>query len=147
MGTVLFWGVIVIFCIAAEVHTNAFVSIFVGIGATVAFILALAGVPFVLQAALWLVLSAVMIAFLRPYALRRFRHHPYEIDMSRPTSNPMTDLRGFVEATVGDERHPGRVKIRGESWRAVTDWPEAIPDGTAIVVTKAYGTTLWVVPT
>jgi len=28
----------------------------------------------------------------------------------------MTNLTGFVEATVGDEGHPGRVKIKGESW-------------------------------
>jgi membrane protein implicated in regulation of membrane protease activity len=58
----------------------------------------------------------------------------------------MTDLRGFVEVTVGDEKHPGKVKIQGESWKAVTEWPEAIPEGNQIVVRKAFGTTLWVDP-
>jgi membrane protein implicated in regulation of membrane protease activity len=58
----------------------------------------------------------------------------------------MTDLRGVVLNAVGDERHPGKVKIQGESWKAVTEWPEPIPDGSMIVVKKAFGTTLWVDP-
>lgn len=145
MGAILFWAVIAVVCLGLEVHTNAFVSVFIGFAAAVTFILALAAVPFVLQAIVWLAVSGASIALLRPMALRRFSHR-YEVDMSRPTANPMTDKRGLVESTVGDERHPGRVKIQGESWRAVTDWPEEIPDGTPIVVTKAYGTTLWVTP-
>jgi membrane protein implicated in regulation of membrane protease activity len=144
--TLLFWFVIVLFCLATEVHTNAFVALFVGVGATLSFLLALAGVPFALQALAWLIVSGATLMFLRPYALRRFHHRPYEIDMSRPTSNTMTDLRGMVEATVGDERHPGKVKIQGETWKAVTEWPEAIPEGSQVVVRKAFGTTLWVDP-
>jgi membrane protein implicated in regulation of membrane protease activity len=144
--TVLFWVIIAIFCLAVEIHTNAFVSLFIGIGAVISFILAVAGIPFAVQAVAWLVVSGLTIAFLRPFAMRRFHHHPYEIDMSRPTSNTMTDLRGVVLNTVGDERHPGKVKIQGESWKAVTEWPETIPDGAMIVVRKAFGTTLWVDP-
>jgi membrane protein implicated in regulation of membrane protease activity len=144
--TVLFWVIIAIFCLAVEIHTNAFVSLFIGIGAVISFILALAGIPFAIQAVAWLVVSGATIAFLRPFAMRRFHHHLYEIDMSRPTSNTMTDLRGVVLDTVGDERHPGKVKIQGESWKAVTEWPESIPDGAMIVVRKAFGTTLWVDP-
>jgi membrane protein implicated in regulation of membrane protease activity len=144
--TLLFWFVIILFCLATEVHTNAFVALFVGVGATLSFILALAGVPFALQAVAWLIVSGATLMFLRPYALRRFQHRPYEIDMSRPTSNTMTDLRGLVESTVGDEKHPGKVKIQGETWKAVTEWPEAIPEGNQVVVRKAFGTTLWVDP-
>ena len=144
--TELFWAVIVVVCVALEVHTNAFVALFIGLGATMSFILALAGVPFALQSAAWLAASGVGLWLLRPFAMRKFHHHAYQIDMSRPTRNAMTDLRGFVELTVGDEQHPGTVKIQGESWKAVTDWPAAIPDGTPIVVRMAYGTTLWVDP-
>jgi len=145
--TELFWAVIVLVCLAAEVHTNAFVALFIGLGATLSFILALAGVAFALQCAAWLVFSGATVWLLRPLAIRRFHHHAYQIDMSRPTRNNMTDLRGYVELTVGNEQHPGTVKVQGETWKAVTDWPEAIPDGTPIVVRMAYGTTLWVEPT
>ena len=49
-----------------------------------------------------------------------------------------------MEDPVGDEGHPGRVKIRGELWRAVSASKEIIPDGVQVVVRKTYGTTLWV---
>lgn len=145
--TLLFWIVIALFCLMVEAHTNAFIALFIGMGATLSFILALAGLPFAVQAVAWLIVSALTISTLRPFALRRFQHRPYERDMSRPTSNTMTDLRGSVEMTVGDEQHPGKVRIQGESWKAVTEWPVPIPDGAQIVVRKAFGTTLWVDPT
>jgi membrane protein implicated in regulation of membrane protease activity len=64
--------------------------------------------------------------------------------MSAPSKSSMTNLTGFVEDSVGDEGHPGRVKIKGESWRAVTDQKEVIPDGAQVIVRKTFGTTLWV---
>ena len=146
MVAILFWAVIVAFCFAAEVHTNALIAVFIGFGAAISFVLALGGLPFLFQAFSWLAVSTVTLLLLRPYAVRRFHHHAPEIDMSLPTNTAMTDLRGFVELPVGDANHPGRVKIQGESWKAVTDWPAQLPDGTAVVVRKAYGTTLWVEP-
>ena len=146
MWAVLFWVVIVGFSFTTELHTNAFIAVFLGFGAAVSFVFALAGLPFFLQAAAWLGVSAVSLVLMRPYAMRRFHHHAFELDMSQPTNMAMTDMRGFVELPVGDAGHPGRVKIQGESWKAVTDWPTELPGGTAVVVRKAYGTTLWVEP-
>jgi membrane protein implicated in regulation of membrane protease activity len=140
---VLFWLIIILVCIFAEIHTNAFLAVFIGAGAIVPFFLSLASVPFAVQAILWLVISAILIGALRPAAMHRF-HHVGITDMSAPSKSSMTNLTGFVEDTVGDEGHPGRVKIKGESWRAVTEATESIPDGAQIVVRKTFGTTLWV---
>jgi membrane protein implicated in regulation of membrane protease activity len=142
---ILFWLIIVVVCVVAELHTNAFIALFIGFGAAVAFILAIASVPFALQAILWLIISGVTLMALRPFAMKNF-HRALVTDMSRPTKSALTNLKGIVEVTVGDENHPGRVKIQGESWKAVTDWIEPIPDGSPIVVKKTYGTTLWVEP-
>jgi membrane protein implicated in regulation of membrane protease activity len=142
---IAFWLVILVICVVAEVHTNAFIAIFIGFGAAIALILAFAGVAFALQAILWLIVSGVSLAALRPFAVRNF-HRPLGTDLSRPAKSALTNLKGMVEVTVGDENHPGRVKIQGESWKAVTDWMEPIPVGSAIVVRKSYGTTLWVEP-
>jgi membrane protein implicated in regulation of membrane protease activity len=140
---ILFWLIIILVCIFAEIHTNAFLAVFIGAGAIVPFFLSLASVPFALQAILWLVISGILIGALRPAAMHRF-HHRGVTDMAAPSKSSMTNLTGFVEDTVGDEGHPGRVKIKGESWRAVTDAKEAIPDGVQIIVRKTFGTTLWV---
>jgi membrane protein implicated in regulation of membrane protease activity len=140
---VLFWLIIILVCIFAEIHTNAFIAVFIGAGAIVPFFLALASVPFAVQAVLWLVISIALVGGLRPAALHRF-HHRGMTDLAAPTNTSMTNLTGFVEDAVGDEGHPGRVKIKGESWKAVTESPGGLPGGTQVIVRKTYGTTLWV---
>ena len=70
---VAFWLVIILVCIFAEIHTNAFITVFVGAGAIIPFFLALASVNFPLQAILWVVISGVLLAALRPAALHRFQ--------------------------------------------------------------------------
>lgn len=140
---VLFWLIIILVCVVAEIHTNAFLAVFVAAGAILPFFLALAGVPFALQAVLWLVISGALIVLLRPYALHRFRRGSV-VDLATPSRSPMTNQTGFVEENVGDEGHPGRVKIKGETWRAVTDSGESIPSGAQVIVRRTHGTTLWV---
>jgi membrane protein implicated in regulation of membrane protease activity len=139
---ILFWLIIIVVCIFAEIHTNAFVAVFVGIGAIVPFFLSLTDIHFYVQAIVWLVISGVLIGVLRPAALHRF-HHRGLLDLSAPSKSSMTNLTGFVQDAVGDEGHPGRVTIKGEVWKAVTEG-DPIPDGAQIVVRKSYGTTLWV---
>jgi membrane protein implicated in regulation of membrane protease activity len=143
---ILFWVVVIGFSFVLELHSNAFIAVFIGFGAAISFVLALAGLPFAFQVGAWLAVSAVSLVALRPFAIRKFHHHRFEIDISQPTNTAMTDMRGTVEMPVGDATHPGRVKIQGESWKAVTDWPAQLPDGTPVIVKKAYGTTLWVDP-
>ena len=143
---ILFWLVILLVCIFAEIHTQAFVAVFVAVGAIVAFFLALAGVPFAVEAVVWVVVTAVTLFTLRPSFVRRFARTD-TVDLTIPAASSLANLTGFVEEPVGDEGHPGRVKIRGESWRAVTDRPDAIGTGVRVIVVKAYGTTLWVEPT
>ena len=66
-------------------------------------------------------------------------------DSLNPTASPMAGLTGAVQERVGDELHPGRVVVRGETWRAVTEG-DALEPGTAVVVELVRGTTLWVRP-
>lgn len=140
---VIFWVAIIILSVLAEMHTNALAALFVGVGAGVAFVVALGGVSFPFQALVWLLVTAITMATLRPLAMKKL--HPPAGDLANPIHTPLTGQYGVVEDPVGDEIHPGRVKIRGESWRAVTDVGN-LAVATQVVVTKAYGTTLWVEP-
>jgi membrane-bound ClpP family serine protease len=47
---------------------------------------------------------------------------------------------------VGDERHPGHVRLAGERWLAVSGAERPIPAGTHVLVTAVRGTTLEVWP-
>ena len=141
---VFFWVVIIVISGLAELHTNALAALFVGAGAGVAMIVALGGASFPIQALVWLVVTAATLAFLRPLAMKKLR--PPAGDLSNPMHTALTGQFGVVEDEVGDEIHPGRIKIRGESWRAVTEQGSNITVATPVLVTKAYGTTLWVEP-
>jgi membrane protein implicated in regulation of membrane protease activity len=141
---VFFWVVIIVISGLAELHTNALAALFVGVGAAVAFVVALGGAPFTVQAIVWFAVTAVTMAFVRPLAMKRL--HPPGGDLAHPMTTTLTGQFGVVEDEVGDEVHPGRIKIRGEYWRAVTDVGNTIGVATPVVVTKAYGTTLWVEP-
>jgi membrane protein implicated in regulation of membrane protease activity len=145
MLAALFWLALAIVCLAIEVHTNAFVAIFAGFAAAFTFALALTGISFLIQALAWIVVSVVTLALARPFALKRYqRRHAHNFAM--PTESTMSDFLGTVEEAVGDAGHPGRVRLQGESWRAVTDWPEAIAVGQPVKVRRVLGTTLWVDP-
>jgi len=141
---VVFWVIIIVVSGLAELHTNALAGLFVGVGAAVAFVVALGGASFPVQALVWLAVTAVTMVTLRPLALKRL-HHPAG-DLSHPKDSALTGQFGVVEDEVGDEVHPGRIKIRGESWRAVTDAGAPIAVATPVVVTRAFGTTLYVSP-
>ena len=142
----LVWLLVVLACVALEIHSNAFIALFVGLGAFVALLSSLVGAPMIVATAIWAVVTLGTLWLVRPWAMRTLRRTGHRTDLSAPSPSPMTDLRGVVEVSVGDEQHPGRVRVQGESWRAVTDWPDALTSGTPIVVRKTLGTTLWVEP-
>ena len=50
MLAVLFWVAIIVFSFVLELHSNAFIAVFLGFGAAISFVLALAGLPFAFQA-------------------------------------------------------------------------------------------------
>jgi membrane protein implicated in regulation of membrane protease activity len=141
----LFWAVIIVVCGLAELHTSVLVAAFIGLSAVVAFALALVGVGFLIQVFVWLVVTGALLVLLRPLAMRFMRDRRHRsLDLARPAAGAMTDQTGFVAEAVGDEGHPGRVTIRGESWRAVAESGDVIPDGAQVIVRRAFGTTLWV---
>ncbi len=142
----LLWLLVVLACVALEIHSNAFIALFVGLGAFVALLSTLVGAPLIVATAIWVVVTLGTLWLVRPWAMRTLRRSGHDTDFSTPSLSSMTDLHGVVEMSVGDEQHPGRVRVRGESWRAVTDWPDPLANGTPIVVRKTLGTTLWVEP-
>jgi membrane protein implicated in regulation of membrane protease activity len=139
----IFWIAIIVIAGAFEVHTNALAGGFVAGGAVVALVTLIAGANFEGQALAWVIVTMVGVLGVRPFALKKFSKHPPG-DLLKPTTSTMTGLTGVVVEVVGSEREPGRVTVRGESWRAVTTGP-VLTVGTTVEVEMVLGTTLWVV--
>ena len=141
-----FWLLVALICIALEFHSAAFVAVFLAISSVVTLIFSILGVPMWAQFVVWVVLSVVLILTLRPFALRRFQHGHHAHELIEPTQSTMTGRLGVVEVEVGNTGETGRVKVEGESWKAVTSSPKPLKAGTRIVVDKVQSTTLWVLP-
>jgi membrane protein implicated in regulation of membrane protease activity len=138
----IFWILIIVIAAASEIHTNALAGGFVAAGAVVALLVLIAGATFQWQALAWLLVTMAGVVGVRPFALKKFgKHQPG--DLLAPTTSSMTGLRAVVIETVGTEQNPGRVTLRGETWRAVTTGPP-IAVGEAVEVDKVMGTTLYV---
>ncbi len=141
-----FWLIVALVCIALEFHSAAFVAVFLAVSSVVTLILSILGVPMWAQFVVWVVLSAVLVFTLRPYALRRFRHGHHAHELVEPTPSTMSGRVGIVEVEVSSTGEPGRVRVEGESWKAVTTATSPLKAGTRIVVDKVQSTTLWVLP-
>jgi membrane protein implicated in regulation of membrane protease activity len=140
---IAFWAVLIIVSLLAELHTHAFVALFVGLAAAAAGVCAIAGTSFVIQAAIFVVASVVMLLALRPFAISKFpQYHP--ISMTAPITSTMANQRALVTKAIVGESNPGTVIIRSESWNALTEDPDPLLEDTFVIVTKVLGTTLWV---
>jgi membrane protein implicated in regulation of membrane protease activity len=141
---VALWILLIVVCAVVEIHTHAFMAMFVGLGGAVGMIVAIAGAGFVIQAVVWLIVTVVMLLLLRPFALRHFPGGHSNVSIGRPGATAMYNLTGLVVKDISGEDNPGEIVIRSEKWKAVSDSGEPILSGSKVRVQRALGTTLWV---
>lgn len=137
MGEALWWFIIAAVFFIAEFGHRAFYALFVAIGALVAAALALAGAGVVVQLPAFVAAAVAGVWLVRPVVMR-----------AMGGSHAMTSgIRGHVgkevvlEEPAGDSAHPGRVKIDGELWKAVSSDGKVIPAGTTVMLLELEGTT------
>lgn len=140
----LFWVAILIIAALVELHTHAMIAVFVALGAIAAAVATLAGAPFPIAAAIWILSAALLLAALRSEALKMLNRHLPKLH-GASSQSPMVGLHGVVTTELGDTNHPGTITIRSESWRAVA-LDQRIAVGTSVTVRQVNGTTLLVEP-
>lgn len=125
----------------AEAATVNLVSVWFVAGSLAALIVQLLGGSPLLQIAAFLVVSAVLLALLRPFA-RKF------VSPKRTATNADRVLgqEAYVTEAVDNLRETGAVKLDGKVWTARAMNGENLPVGTLIRVVKLEGVKLYVVP-
>ncbi len=141
------WLVLGVGLLLAELHTAAFYAIFLGVGALAAGVLAfvLPDSPIWLQAALALVVAIVGVAIVRPRFATRFLSHTGG-SASRGVHGGFVGEHALATDPIGDELHPGHVRLAGESWLAISDDGSEIDGNAPVIITAVRGTTLVVRP-
>ena len=134
----LLWLILAVVFGLGEIATlGFFLAPFAG-GAAVAAVVSAAGAPFVLSLAVFLVISVVLLAALRPLA-RSHRRMPPQI---RTGTAALVGKSAMVLERIANSEGVGCVRIDGEVWtaRAFMD-DETYEAGTRVQVVEIRGAT------
>ena len=134
----ILWTVLLVAFVAVEAFTVSMVSVWFAFGAVGAMIVSLLGGDLWLQVAVFVGVSGITLALLRPLSQKYIkpRIQPTNVDA-------LVGTVGVVEETV--DAMNGRVKLGDVSWSARVAEGTLTP-GSYVRVEKVQGTKLFVVP-
>lgn len=136
---VILWLVLVVGFLIIEASTVALVSLWFSAGAAVALLLCLLHVPFWVQVTAFLVVSAGLLAMLRPI-LRRHQK------LTKTNVDSVIGSVGLVTADIDNIRYTGQVKLGAMTWTARSTTGTTIPEGTKVRVDRIEGVKVFVSP-
>ena len=137
MMYLIFWGVIFVISLIAEIASMQLISIWFTVGSVGAFIAAMKGVGFPGQLGIFVAISLVLLLVTRPL-LAKLRVN------TEPRTN--ADKNIGETAVIIEEVDPalgtGRARIGGVDWIAVSESGGNIPAETVVMVTRVDGAKL-----
>ena len=141
------WFVAALALLVLELASTTFYSIFLAIGAFAAGVLAFAlpDTAVWIQAVVAIVVAMLGVVIVRPLVSRRLRRTG-EPPLTPGVHGGFVGQRALPLDEIGDELHPGHVRLAGEIWMAYSEDHQPIPAGAAVVITAVRGTTLMVRP-
>ena len=141
------WFVAALALLVLELASTTFFSIFLAIGAFAAGLLAffVPDSPIWVQAVLAIAVAMLGVVVGRPFLRQRLRRQG-EPPLTPGVHGGFVGQRALGLDEIGDELHPGHVRLAGETWLAYSADHQQIPSGAAVIVTAVRGTTLVVRP-
>ena len=139
--TVFLWLGLLIAFLVAEGSSVALLFIWFAAGALGAMIAALLGAPLWLQFGVFLVLSAVLLAALRPL-VRRF----IKPKITATNVDSLVGSQGYVTQTIDNLSATGQVKLGAMPWTARSADGQIIEAGTLVRVERIEGVKAFVAP-
>ena len=133
METII-WLVLMVVFLIVEASTVVMVSLWFAAGSLIALVAALLGAPIWLQVALFLVVSAVLLASLRPMVRKHFTPK-----LSRTNVDAIVGSQGYVTSDIDNVAATGTVKLGSMEWTARSTAGAPIPAGTLVTVDKIEG--------
>ena len=136
---VILWLVLVVGFLIIEAGTVALVSLWFSAGAAAALLLCLLHVPFWVQVAAFLAVSAVLLAMFRPM-LRKHQK------LTKTNVDSVIGSVGLVTADIDNITGTGQVKLGSMTWTARSTAGTPIPEGTDVRVDRIEGVKVFVSP-
>lgn len=139
MGYLIFWGVIFVAALIAEIASMQLVSIWFAVGAAGAFIAAMLNLGFAAQLAIFVLVSVILLLVTRPMlAALRVKRQP------RTNADLNVGETAVVIEAVNPALGTGRARLGGVDWMAVSETGSIIPAETIVMITRVEGAKLYV---
>ena len=135
------WLILMVVFLVTEASTVTMVSLWFAAGALAALIVSLLGGAIWLQTLVFLAVSAVLLALLRPL-VRKF----VTPKVTRTNVDAVIGSRGYVTADIDNASAAGQVKLGAMVWTARSTSGEPIAAGTLVKVDKIEGVKAFVSP-
>lgn len=131
MSEAAWWLVVAAIFVVAEAFHRAFFAMFVAAGALVAALLAFAGAPVAAQIPAFFAAGALGLWLIRPSVKRAMSSGQYGFISG---AEGLVGQDAVVTRPVGDISHPGKIRIQGEEWTALSSDGSVIEPGTVVMI-------------
>lgn len=137
---VVIWLIILVVLVVIEIFTLGLTTIWFAGGALVAIIVAALGGPIWLQVLAAIIVSAVLLFFTRPVAVKYFNR-----DRERTNAESLVGRQAIVISEVNNLQGIGQVTINGMEWtaRTIADG-QVIKPGEVVIIRGINGVKLLV---
>lgn len=135
------WLALMVLFLFMETTTVVLISIWFAIGALAAMITSLFGASFWVQGVVFIAVSAVLLAALRPVFQKYIKPK-----MHRTNIDAVIGTTGVVTADIDNLNACGQVKLGAMEWSARSTTQENIPAGTIVKVDRIEGVKVYVTP-
>ena len=135
------WLIMAVIFLIAEAATVTMVSLWFAGGCLAALAVALLGGSWGLQLGTVLVVSAALLACLRPIARKHFTPK-----LTKTNVDAVIGSQGYVTADIDNIAATGKVKLGAMEWTARSTAGTQIPAGTLVKVDKIEGVKAFVTP-
>lgn len=138
MNWMMIWLVIFVVLVIVEIVTMGLATIWFAGGALVATLVAAIGGPFWLQIIVFIVVSAILLFFTRPIAVKYFNK-----ERVRTNVESLIGKQAIVISEIENLHSVGQVTVNGQEWSARSSKSDVkIPVGTVVVILAIDGVKL-----
>ena len=138
LNMTVFWLVVLVVLVIIELLTMGLTTVWFAGGALIATIASLFHAPFALQVILFLLVSAMLLFFTRPLAVKYFNK-----DRVRTNAESLVGRQAIVISEIDNLQGIGQVNVGGMEWSARTRMDGVkLPVGTVTTVLAINGVKL-----
>ena len=133
----IFWLVVFVVLLIVEIATMGLTTVWFAGGALISFLAAYMGLGVVVQVALFLIVSILLLVLTRPIAIKFFNQERQKTNAER-----LIGQKAVVKETIDTIQATGRVEVNGMEWSAKTEESEIIEADTIVMIKGIQGVKL-----